>query len=806
MAEQAGISWPGWEIAGVLGRGGFGTVYEIRRELFGDVERAALKVIRIPQNEDEIEYLRCTGVTEADIRTSFYRQAGDIAREYKLMAQMRSHPNVVCCDDFRVVERTETPGCDVYIKMELLTPLLRVLDQVSTEQQVTALGKDLCRALEACQEKNIIHRDIKPQNVFVDDNGRFKLGDFGIARTAERTTQATAGIGTYSFMAPEILQNKAYGKTVDIYSLGMLLYWLLNHRRGPFLPLPPAMASSVESERAWQRRFSGEPLPLPVNGSPALQAVVLKACAYDPKDRYQSAAEMLQALEQTADAVQMPLYTTDVTEQEPAQAEEQTQSVWSARGDSFVQREAPAVPSAAVWKRRGIWILCILLAGIVTVSGILGFLELKRHNDSLASSRPQTQQTQPPRQETQQAQTPGESEEVEIEVWIAQLDWESTWYALERRFEDQYPHINVKHVGMGEDDTFLTACISANELPDIVRCFNDFNMDEMESHGMLTDLSGWTCTAAVPAFYQEQYRFGDQTLGLCMGASFSCMYYNMQLLNEAGWTQPPETWQELLQCCADIEAYTDAKPLVAAAGTSTGCWMPLELILANTIRDPAANTAYQEAFEDGTFQWTRYPEAADRLDALVPYLLQGCTTTDQQEALDCMAEQRAAMCLGGCWMANAMTDAIAAATGSEAAAAASLPPFGSSSTPWISVAPEEAFCVTEDTSRTDAEQEAVELFFNWLFEPENFVLIHNARGTYPVLLGMVSAQLDLPACMIPVAQELPQAPAVKMGFRMWTPEFADVACGNLRAVMDGQIDSRTLLQRITDYLPGSSKK
>jgi len=295
--EKSKYSWPGWETVRRIGSGGFGTVYEIQRDIYGDLEKAALKVITIPHSEDEVDYLRCTGLTDDNITQTLHKQVADIAREYKLMAQMRDNPNVVRCDDFRDIQHEDGLGWDIYIKMELLTPLMKCLDKVQMEEQILKLGMDMCSALAACQEKNIIHRDIKPQNIFISDKGQFKLGDFGIARTAERTTRATAGIGTYSYMAPEVEKNEAYGKTADIYSLGLVLYWLLNEKRSPFIPLPPTVPGYRDEEDARNRRFRGEQIPVPKNGSDALKAIVLKACAYDPKERYQSAKDMLLALE-----------------------------------------------------------------------------------------------------------------------------------------------------------------------------------------------------------------------------------------------------------------------------------------------------------------------------------------------------------------------------------------------------------------------------------------------------------------------------------------------------------------------------
>ena len=296
MDTEKRVQWPGWEIVRRIGSGSFGTVYEIKRDVYGDIEKAALKVISIPHSEDEVDYLRCSGLDDESITQTFHQHVGDIVREYNLMTRLRDNPNIVRCDDFREIQHDDGLGWDIYIKMELLTPLMKNLACVETEQQIIRLGMDICNALMECQKRNIIHRDIKPQNVFVSESGYFKLGDFGIARTMERTTHATAGIGTYSYMAPEIERNEPYGKTADIYSLGLLMYWLLNERRGPFVPLPPSVPNYIDEEQARKRRFLGEPIPAPKNGSDALKAIVLRACSFKPEARFRDAAEMFAAL------------------------------------------------------------------------------------------------------------------------------------------------------------------------------------------------------------------------------------------------------------------------------------------------------------------------------------------------------------------------------------------------------------------------------------------------------------------------------------------------------------------------------
>ena len=290
------VQWPGWNIVRLIGRGSYGAVYEIERETFGYHEQAAIKHISIPQSSSEIDELISEGYDEESITRTFEERVRDVLAEYALMRKLNGSANAVNCDDYRCVQHDNDSGWDIYIKMELLKPLSSVLSDHIEEEQVVKIGTDLCKALVLCGRHHIVHRDIKPSNIFVSENGDYKLGDFGIAKTVEKTSGGTR-IGTYEYMAPEVYMDQPYGSGADIYSLGMVLYWLLNKRRTPFLPLPPKLPTAKDKETARRKRLSGENLPLPATGGQEIQQIVFKACAYKPEDRYQSAEEMLNELE-----------------------------------------------------------------------------------------------------------------------------------------------------------------------------------------------------------------------------------------------------------------------------------------------------------------------------------------------------------------------------------------------------------------------------------------------------------------------------------------------------------------------------
>ena len=287
-----------WYLSRQIGKGSFGKVYEITREEYGTTYRSALKIISIPQDEDDVKTRLASG-TEMESVTEYYKGIlKEIVNENEIMAQLKGNSNIVSYEDHQIIRHEDGIGYDILIRMELLTPLLdRMMQKKLDEKEVVRLGIDMCKALELCHRKNIIHRDIKPQNIFISDNGDYKLGDFGIARTIEKTTGGMSKKGTDKYMAPEVYRGDNYDLTVDLYSLGIVLFSLLNGNRGPFLPAPPARVTHNDEEEARTRRMRGEPIPDPAEGGGLLAAIIRKACAFDPKDRYPSAEKMREDLE-----------------------------------------------------------------------------------------------------------------------------------------------------------------------------------------------------------------------------------------------------------------------------------------------------------------------------------------------------------------------------------------------------------------------------------------------------------------------------------------------------------------------------
>lgn len=286
-----------WHVEKEIGSGSFGKVYAIYKDDGGFRFRAALKVITIPTNNNDIQELDSQGFDHAAKVRYFDNISAGIMEEIRIMNTLRGFTNIVCFEDYQTIPHPDGIGRDILIRMELLESLDKHMERIrATQFDVVTMLRDIAQALVLCDQKNIIHRDIKPDNIMVSDSGDYKLVDFGIARNMERTSQASTKAGSYPYMAPEVQMHQPYGKSVDIYSLGVVAYRELNAYRYPFLPPYPRPFTAEERDMALYRRFRGDKIP-PIPGvSRQLFSIIEKCIAHKPEHRYTNPQALLNDL------------------------------------------------------------------------------------------------------------------------------------------------------------------------------------------------------------------------------------------------------------------------------------------------------------------------------------------------------------------------------------------------------------------------------------------------------------------------------------------------------------------------------
>lgn len=341
--------WNEWTAEELLGEGTFGKVFKIRREFLGREQFAALKVIRISQNKTN------SGFSFSMDDKSF---VDEIISEIELMSRFKGNSNIVSYEDHKVIEENDGSGWTILIRMELLAPLSSYIETNGvTEETVTKLGRDISNALTMLSKHNIIHRDVKLENIFVSENGDFKLGDFGTARIIEKTVDNRTKTGTYMYMAPEVIRSEPYGARADIYSLGILMYYLLNHQRFPFFPKYPEQVKFEDHKTAFSKRISGEAIAPPDCENKKLASIVLKACEFDSKNRFADAQEMNSLLESLISEKTMAYAAERISEISTAETVQNIPAVKKPNKKSNLLRFA--IPVAVLF----VIVICIFFAG-----------------------------------------------------------------------------------------------------------------------------------------------------------------------------------------------------------------------------------------------------------------------------------------------------------------------------------------------------------------------------------------------------------------------------------------------------------
>ena len=252
-----------------LGSGGMSTVYLASDDTLD--RPVAVKVMHREMSEQEDQLQR-------------FRQ------EARAVAKL-THPNVVS-----VIDAGEDGGYPYivfeYVKGETLKQRIGRVGALDTQEAI-AYAIEVARGLGVAHARNMVHRDIKPQNVLIDEEGRAKLTDFGISRQLEQDGVTATGrvLGTTDYVAPEQAMGKAADPRSDIYSLGVVLYEMLVGQV-PF---------HADSQVGVAMKHVNEELPdvqrRRPEASAAVALVVERATAKDPAERYQTIAEMIDDLE-----------------------------------------------------------------------------------------------------------------------------------------------------------------------------------------------------------------------------------------------------------------------------------------------------------------------------------------------------------------------------------------------------------------------------------------------------------------------------------------------------------------------------
>lgn len=254
-----------WKISAVLGEGKNGGVYEVcKKDYDGSTINAILRNISVKDDDytsENIDFIE------------------DEAGFLQTVSRCGNNFNYI---DIFVNNRPTKEKIDLYIIIEKLPTLAQFLNTKElSEDEIVDFGIQMSSVLESLEAKNIFHGNLNLENIYVTDDGTYKVGGF---------SDFESKISDFSFVAPEIYRKENADLTTDIYSLGLIMYYMSNGNKLPFED------DSNDLKTAIDKRMSGAEVSTPSNGSDKLKSVIMIACKSDNKYRWKNAGNIKSAL------------------------------------------------------------------------------------------------------------------------------------------------------------------------------------------------------------------------------------------------------------------------------------------------------------------------------------------------------------------------------------------------------------------------------------------------------------------------------------------------------------------------------
>ena len=256
-------------------------------------KRYIVKKISLPASQVQVDALLLTGVfrdPEA-VRAYYEELAQGVCREIRTLNTLSEQRGFVPCDGFQVEAMEDGVGYEVYILSRYRMTLERhTRRNPMTQLGALNLGIDLCAAMAVSREAGWLYVDLKPENIYLFGDQEYRIGDVGFVAMDSLKYASLPDRYRSIYTAPEVADAYAsLNATMDTYALGLVLYQIYNLGKLPF--------SGEEERKAWLERLAaGEAIEPPVGADEEMGAIITKACAYDPADRWQTPAELGHAL------------------------------------------------------------------------------------------------------------------------------------------------------------------------------------------------------------------------------------------------------------------------------------------------------------------------------------------------------------------------------------------------------------------------------------------------------------------------------------------------------------------------------
>ena len=281
--------WGSWIVGAAIRLNHFSKTHIASAMINGKIRYSHIKHIIIPlDNKNDIS-VEAVATRKIMLET--------LLDEVKVSDLLQDFSNINTYDAVKVVHSNNNSVYDIFLRSAPLKNLTEILCERSlTEIDVIKMAINICGSLEIAECKGVVHSHLSTDTIFIDEKDNFLLGDFCCSEKLAKFYDNSTKLKAMEYASPEEYKDNIITNSSNLYSLGIILYYLFNNCRLPFMPDNPENLKSKEYNNFIYKRIFSDSLPKPVNANDKINKIIQKCCKVNPNERWLGASDLKNAL------------------------------------------------------------------------------------------------------------------------------------------------------------------------------------------------------------------------------------------------------------------------------------------------------------------------------------------------------------------------------------------------------------------------------------------------------------------------------------------------------------------------------